>query len=112
MNRLDGDTPGWLKDALRGNVPFVQCACGRVALDPISDTRNGFVGRLRALPDSLARPIFASITIRRLSAAGVYRYAAPQRCDKQCCARALMEVLGKADLEQASERSGKLDEIS
>jgi hypothetical protein len=53
MNRLDGDAPVWLKDTLRGNVPSVQCACGRVALDPISDTRNGFVGRLRPLPDSL-----------------------------------------------------------
>jgi hypothetical protein len=65
-------------------------------------------GRFQTCSEDL---VFASITIRRLSAAGVYRYAAPQRCDKQCCARALMEVLGKADLEQPSERSGKLDEI-
>jgi hypothetical protein len=66
-------------------------------------------GRFQTCSEDL---VFASITIRRLSAAGVYRYAAPQGCDKQCCARALMEVLGKADLEQPSERSGKLDEIS
>jgi hypothetical protein len=59
-----------------------------------------------------AHSLFASITIRRLSAAGVYRYSAPQRCDKQRSARALMEVLGTADFQQASERSGKLDEIS
>jgi len=36
-----------------------------------------------------AHSLFASITIRRLSAAGVYRYSAPQRCDKQWSARAL-----------------------
>ena len=54
-----------------------------LALDSISDTRNGFVGRLRALPDFAEDLVFASITIRRLSAAGVYRYAALQRCDKQ-----------------------------
>jgi hypothetical protein len=37
----------------------------------------------------------------------------PHRSDAtNNCARALMEVLGKADLEQPSERSGKLDEIS
>jgi hypothetical protein len=66
-------------------------------------------GRFQTCSEDL---VFASITIRRLSAAGIYRYAAPQRCGKQSCSRALMEVLGKADFEQASERSGKLDEIS
>jgi hypothetical protein len=58
-------------------------------------------GRFQTCSEDL---VFASITIRRLSAAGVYRYAAPQRCDKQCCARALMEVLGKADFGQRKKR--------
>jgi hypothetical protein len=83
-----------------------------LALDPKSDTRNGFVGRLRALPDLLGGSGLrlnndpASQRRRHLS---ICRTAAMRQTIMR---RALMEVLGKADFEQASERSGKLDEIS